>query len=168
MVDTPKVSAEGKRQQEGRTRASGLRAAPRDGEREEGSAFQPQFGADGLMTCVVTDSVSGGVLMVACMNREALERTRATGTAWFYSRSRRALWQKGERSGRLQRVVDMRVDCDQDSVWLIVEQIGDAACHTGRRSCFYRRVPLGTGEARLEAVAAERMFDPEIVYGVSD
>ena len=85
---------------------------------------------------------SGDVLMVAHMNAEALKRTIETGEAWYFSRSRKALWKKGESSGHTQRVVEMRVDCDQDAVWIKVEQQGPGACHTGRRSCFYRAVPL--------------------------
>jgi len=104
--------------------------------------------------------------MVAHMNAEALQRTIATGEAWYFSRSRRSLWRKGESSGHVQRVREMRIDCDQDAVWIRVEQIGPGACHTGRRSCFYRAVPLGKGGAvTLESVDAEKMFDPKAVYG---
>ena len=89
--------------------------------------------------------------MVAHMNAEALRKTIESGEAWYFSRSRRALWRKGESSGHVQRVVEMRVDCDQDAVWIKVEQAGPGACHTGRRSCFYRAVPLGkTGAVTLE------------------
>ena len=115
-------------------------------------AFAPQFGADGLITAVVTDATSGDVLMVAHMNAEAVAKTIETGEAWYYSRSRKKLWKKGESSGHVQRVVELRVDCDQDALWLKVEQAGAGACHTGRRSCFYRAVPLGKtggGEARI-------------------
>ena len=132
---------------------------------EEGRAFAPKFDADGLVTCVATDAGSGEVLMVAHMNAEALQRTIATGEAWYFSRSRRSLWRKGESSGHVQRVREMRIDCDQDAVWIKVEQIGPGACHTGRRSCFYRAVPLGKGGATLEFVEAEKMFDPKAVYG---
>jgi phosphoribosyl-AMP cyclohydrolase len=132
-------------------------------EREEGSAFLPKFDAAGLVTCVTTDAVSGDVLMVAHMNDEALRRTIATGEAWYFSRSRNALWRKGESSGQTQRVVEMRTDCDQDAVWLRVEQTG-AACHTGRHSCFYRKVEQGEGGARLLFVEADRLFDPAAVY----
>ncbi|WP_315737520.1 MULTISPECIES: phosphoribosyl-AMP cyclohydrolase [unclassified Bradyrhizobium] len=134
-------------------------------EREEGLAFLPKFDAAGLVTCVTTDAVSGDVLMVAHMNEEALRKTVATGEAWYFSRSRNALWRKGESSGQTQRVVEMRTDCDQDAVWLRVEQAG-AACHTGRRSCFYRKVERsddGSG-ARLVFVDADRLFDPAEVY----
>jgi phosphoribosyl-AMP cyclohydrolase len=130
---------------------------------EEGAALTPKFDADGLVTCVVTDVVSGDVLMVAHMNADALCKTIATGQAWYFSRSRRALWRKGETSGRTQRVVEMRVDCDQDAVWLKVEQ-SVAACHTGRRSCFYRAVPLGrTGAVTLE-FREQPIFDPKAAY----
>ena len=134
---------------------------------EEGLALTPKFDADGLVTCVATDAGSGEVLMVAHMNAEALARTIATGEAWYFSRSRRALWKKGEASGHTQRVLEMRVDCDQDAVVIKVEQRG-GACHTGRRSCFYRAVPVGEGaktSVRLEFRDAEKAFDPHDVYG---
>ena len=133
---------------------------------EEGAALAPKFDADGLVTCVATDARSGDVLMVAHMNAQALQRTIATGEAWYFSRSRRALWRKGESSGHVQRVVEMRIDCDQDAVWIRVEQEGAGACHTGRRSCFYRAVPLGkSGAVRLEFRDGEKTFDPDAVYG---
>ncbi len=127
-------------------------------------ALTPKFDADGLVSCVATDAASGDVLMVAHMNGEALAKTIATGEAWYFSRSRRALWRKGESSGHTQRVVEMRVDCDQDAVWIKVEQVA-GACHTGRRSCFYRAVPLGQkgGAVKLE-FRDERVFDPTLVY----
>ena len=133
-------------------------------ELEEGVRLTPKFDANGLVTCVTTDAVSGDVLMVAHMNAEALAKTVATGEAWYFSRSRRALWRKGETSGHIQRVVEMRVDCDQDAVWLKVEQVA-GACHTGRHSCFYRAVPLGqkSGTLKLE-FRDERVFDPKAVY----
>jgi phosphoribosyl-AMP cyclohydrolase len=132
---------------------------------EEGLAFAPQFGADGLVTAVVTDAKSGEVLMVAHMNRDALVKTIASGEAWYYSRSRKALWKKGEQSGHVQRVVELCVDCDQDALWLKVEQRGAGACHTGRRSCFYRAVPLGkAGSMTLEFRDADKAFDPKAVY----
>jgi phosphoribosyl-AMP cyclohydrolase len=134
---------------------------------EEGSALAPNFDDDGLITCVATDVHSGEVLMVARMNAEALAKTIATGQAWYFSRSRGALWRKGETSGHTQRVVEMRVDCDQDAVWIKVEQTG-GACHTGRRSCFYRSVPLGKTSAATLEFRDERMFDPKAVYGGKD
>ena len=130
---------------------------------EEGAALTPKFDADGLITCVTTDAGSGEVLMVAHMNAEALGRTIASGEAWYYSRSRRALWKKGETSGHTQRVVEMRIDCDQDAVLIKVEQAG-GACHTGRRSCFYRAVPIGTAGAVTLEFRDERVFDPKAVY----
>jgi phosphoribosyl-AMP cyclohydrolase len=135
---------------------------------EEGRALAPKFDADGLITCVATDAASGDVLMVAHMNAEALARTIESGEAWYYSRSRRALWRKGEASGHVQRVTEMRIDCDQDAVWIKVEQVGAGACHTGRRSCFYRAVPLGKapdGSLVLEFRDAGKAFDPAKVYG---
>jgi phosphoribosyl-AMP cyclohydrolase len=129
---------------------------------EEGLALTPKFDADGLVTCVATDAASGDVLMVAHMNAEALQKTIATGQAWYYSRSRGALWKKGETSGHTQRVVEMRIDCDQDAVWIKVQQVG-GACHTGRRSCFYRAVPLGEAGAVTLEFRDERVFDPKAV-----
>ena len=134
-----------------------------DHDREEGLAFQPKFDASGLVTCVATDALTGDVLMVAHMNDEALRKTVASGEAWYFSRSRNTLWRKGETSGQAQRVVEMRIDCDQDAVWIKVEQIG-AACHTGRRSCFYRKVDGDGGEIRLSFIDADRLFDPNQVY----
>jgi phosphoribosyl-AMP cyclohydrolase len=132
---------------------------------EEGLAFAPKFDADGLITCVATDARSGEVLMVAHMNAEALQKTITSGESWYFSRSRRALWRKGETSGHVQRVVEMRVDCDQDAVWIKVEQEGPGACHTGRRSCFYRAAPLGqSGVVTLEFRDGEKLFDPGKVY----
>jgi phosphoribosyl-AMP cyclohydrolase len=130
---------------------------------EEGLKLQPRFDALGLVTCVATDAGTGEVLMVAHMNDEALRKTIASGEAWYFSRSRQSLWRKGESSGHVQRVVEMRMDCDQDAVWIRVEQSG-AACHTGRRSCFYRKVDAGESGARLSFVDADRLFDPKAVY----
>ena len=122
---------------------------------EEGDTLMPRFGADGLITCVTTDAESGEVLMVAHMNAEALARTLATGEAWYWSRSRRELWRKGATSGQTQSVAEMRVDCDQDAVWLRVRVGGDGgSCHTGRRSCFYRTIPLGQGPEHGPATLA--------------
>src|SRR5882757_5443737 len=91
---------------------------------EEGRALAPKFDADGLLTCVATDAASGDVLMVAHMNAEALARTIESGEAWYFSRSRQKLWRKGESSGHVQRVSEMRIDCDQDTVWIKVNQEG--------------------------------------------
>ena len=136
---------------------------PADAEREEGLSFQPKFDASGLVTCVATDAATGDVLMVAHMNDEALRKTIATGEAWYFSRSRNALWKKGESSGHTQRVVEMRTDCDQDAIWIRVEQVG-AACHTGRQSCFYRRIEGDGGGISLSLIDADRQFDPTKVY----
>jgi phosphoribosyl-AMP cyclohydrolase len=128
--------------------------------------FAPKFDADGLVTCVATDAKTGDLLMVAHMNAEALRRTIESGEAWYFSRSRKSLWRKGESSGHVQRVLEMRVDCDQDAVWIKVEQGGPGACHTGRRSCFYRAVQLRKdGPATLEFRDADKAFDPKAVYG---
>ena len=130
---------------------------------EEGLAFTPRFDADGLVTAVATDARSGEVLMVAHMNEDALRKTIESGEAWYFSRSRNALWRKGETSGQSQRVVEMRVDCDQDAIWIRVEQTG-AACHTGRKSCFYRKIETAGGGSVLVPVEANRLFDPKAVY----
>lgn len=134
---------------------------------EETAEFAPRFGADGLMPVAVTSAATGEMLMLAHMNAEALARTLQTGEAHFWSRSRGRLWRKGEESGNTQRVVEIRTDCDQDSLWLKVEMGGkDAACHTGRRSCYYRAVPVGEGAGTaLRFVDSETLFDPESVYG---
>jgi phosphoribosyl-AMP cyclohydrolase len=132
-----------------------LFAAPAgSAELEEGAALTPKFDTDGLVTAVATDAVSGDVLMVAHMNAQALAKTIATGEAWYFSRSRQALWKKGETSGHTQRVIEMRIDCDQDAVWIKVEQVA-GACHTGRRSCFYRAVPLGAPAGKAGVVKLE-------------
>lgn len=108
-------------------------------EREEGLYLDPRYDRDGLITAVASDERTGELLMLAHMNAEALALTRSTGIAHFWSRSRQALWKKGETSGHFLHVRDIRIDCDQDAVWLIVRPEGPA-CHTHRRSCFYRRV----------------------------
>jgi phosphoribosyl-AMP cyclohydrolase len=119
-------------------------------EREEGLAFMPKFGADGLATCVTVDASRGDVLMVAHMNEAALTATLATGIVHYWSRSRGALWRKGDTSGQTQTLVELRVDCDQDVFLALVEVGGDGgACHTGRRSCFYRRVDMHGNITRL-------------------
>src|SRR5437016_4474635 len=134
---------------------------------EEGRTLAPKFDADGLVTCVATDAANGDVLMVAHMNAAALARTIETGEAWYFSRSRGKLWRKGESSGHVQRVTEMRIDCDQDAVLIKVEQAGPGACHTGRRSCFYRSVPLGKAPDAslvLQFRDADKAFDPARVY----
>lgn len=117
---------------------------------ETGSVLSPRFDTNGLVTAVVTDADDGMLLMVAHMNAEALTLTLQTGIAHFWSRSRASLWKKGETSGNIQQVVEIRADCDQDAIWLRVKVAGDGAtCHTGRRSCFYRIVEFTDGEAGL-------------------
>jgi phosphoribosyl-AMP cyclohydrolase len=119
---------------------------------EEGATFAPQFSADGLIVCVTIDDRSGEVLMLAHMNREALDKTLASGIVHYWSRSRQALWRKGDTSGQIQSLVELRVDCDQDALLARVNVGGDGgACHTGRRSCFYRRVEGADGGLRLVA-----------------
>ena len=135
---------------------------------EEGHDLAPKFDAQGLIPCVTTDFHSGEVLMVAVMNREALLRSIETGEAHYYSRSRQVLWHKGATSGLVQKIVEMRIDDDQDCVWLRVEVAGGASCHVGYRSCFYRKVPVGTERqagATLEFLEHEKAFDPKAVYG---
>ena len=133
---------------------------------ETGTALMPKFDRDGLIVAIAADVATGEVLMVAHMNREALARTIATGEAWFWSRSREKLWRKGEESGNTLSVAELRVDCDQDAVLLLVRQTGQgAACHTGRPSCFYRKVNYADGKASLEITGGDPLFDPEEVYG---
>ena len=135
---------------------------------EEGSLLTPKFDADGLIPCVVTDHESGAVLMFAYMTVEALALTIKTGEAHYWSRSRGELWRKGSTSGHVQKVIDLRVDCDQDALWMVVEQTG-AACHVGYKSCFYRSIPIGGAAApstpSLTFTATEKAFDPSMVYG---
>jgi phosphoribosyl-AMP cyclohydrolase len=133
---------------------------------EEGQELAPKFDENGLIACVTTAAHSGEVLMLGYMNAEALKQTILTGEAHYYSRSRKVLWHKGATSGLVQKVVEMRIDDDQDAVWLRVEIPGDASCHVGYRSCFYRSVPTGEGELHaLKFEESEKMFDPKEVYG---
>ena len=108
-------------------------------DREQGATLDPKYDANGLITAVASHADTGELLMLAHMNADALERTIETGEAWFWSRSRGRLWKKGESSGHVLTVREMRIDCDQDTLWLIVDPAGPA-CHTGEPSCFYRRV----------------------------
>jgi phosphoribosyl-AMP cyclohydrolase len=149
-----------------KTKAAPTSAGGDSGMIEETTAFTPRFGADGLLPVAVTAAATGELLMLAYMNEEALARTLATGEAHFWSRSRGRLWRKGEESGNTQRVVEIRTDCDQDALWLKVEMGGaGAACHTGRRSCFYRAVPLAPGGTPgLRFIEDETSFDPETAY----
>ena len=133
---------------------------------EEGPEFAPRFSSDGLVTCVTVDAGDGVVLMVAHMNAEALEKTLASGVVHYWSRARQSLWRKGDTSGQTQTLVELRVDCDQDALLARVRVGGDGgACHTGRRSCFYRAIPVGGGAGMLlEFRDAGRLFDPGAVY----
>lgn len=134
---------------------------------EEGVELAPKFDERGLIPAVTTDYETGELLMHGYMNAEALERTIETGEAHYWSRSRQALWHKGATSGLVQRVRELLIDDDQDCVWLRVEVQGGASCHVGYRSCFYRRVPIGSadGPIRLEFTEREKVFDPKEVYG---
>ena len=135
---------------------------------EEGHSLAPKFDSNGLIACVTTDASSGEVLMLGYMNREALEQTILTGEAHYWSRSRQVLWHKGTTSGLVQTVVEMRIDDDQDAVWLRVslsagKNSAPASCHVGYRSCFYRTVELKSGQ--IGYAETEKTFNPELVYG---
>lgn len=138
---------------------------------EEGTELAPKFDEHGLIACVTTSANTGEVLMLGYMNAEALKRTIATGEAHYWSRSRQVLWHKGATSGLVQKVVELRIDDDQDAVWLRVAIPGDASCHVGYRSCFYRSVPVGPGASDengnrvLKFEESEKTFDPKKVYG---
>lgn len=136
---------------------------------EEGLTFQPRFDGAGVIPAIVTDTDTGQVLMFAFMNAEALQLSLETGIAHFWSRSRERIWKKGEDSGNRLQIIEMRTDCDQDVIWMQVRIEGHgAACHTGRRTCFYRRVVLEP-ESGVKLVSSEdpRLFDPETVYSKS-
>ncbi len=121
-----------------------------DKELEEGRALTPRYDANGLISAIVADEATGEILMLAHMNEDALKRTIETREGWFWSRSRKSLWKKGETSGNVLRVSEMRIDCDQDAVLLKVSVTGDGkTCHTGRRSCFYRTIALGSPKTAL-------------------
>ncbi|MBH9988453.1 phosphoribosyl-AMP cyclohydrolase [Bartonella sp. W8098] len=133
--------------------------------REEGTQFSPKFDEKGLITAVVTDATDGNLLMVAFMNEEALALSLETGIAHYWSRSRQKIWKKGESSGNLQQIEEIRVDCDQDALWLKVHVQGaGATCHTGHKSCFYRHLKMNNGVATLEEDDKNLMFDPDEVY----
>ncbi|MGM4909748.1 phosphoribosyl-AMP cyclohydrolase [Rhizobium sp. 768_B6_N1_8] len=135
-------------------------------ELEDAGDFTPRFDDRGLIAAIVTDAGDGELLMVAHMNAQALALTIQTGFAHYFSRSRGKLWKKGETSGNLQTVKEIRTDCDQDAIWLKVEVAGhDATCHTGRRSCFYRTVTLENGKPMLTIVDDDLHFDPKDIYG---
>jgi phosphoribosyl-AMP cyclohydrolase len=136
---------------------------------EEGRDLAPKFDASGLMPAVTTDHATGELLMVGYMNAEALQKTISTGEAHYFSRSRQVLWHKGATSGFVQKVRELRIDDDQDCVWLRVETSGGANCHVGYRSCFYRAIPTGNDysgpEGCLQWKEESKVFDPKVVYG---
>lgn len=136
---------------------------------EEGRLLAPKFDQDGLIPAVTTDADSGELLMLGYMNAEALEKTIETGEAYYWSRSRECLWHKGATSGLIQKIVELRIDDDQDAVWLRVNVVGDASCHVGYRSCFYRAIETGGDleDAPIEMKFKEykKVFDPKDVYG---
>ncbi len=134
---------------------------------EEGKLLAPKFDADGFLPVVTTDARTGDVLMMGVMNEEALLLTIKTGEAHYWSRSRKCLWHKGATSGLIQKVIEMRIDDDQDAVWLRVAVEGGASCHVGYRSCFYRSVPVKVedGPVELSFTETEKAFDPIEVYG---
>ena len=148
--------------------ASEIRFAPRESveQVEEGTDLSPKFDKDGLIPVVTTDAQSGEVLMHAYMNAEALAKTIEIGEAVYWSRSRQVLWHKGATSGLVQKVVQILIDDDQDTVWLRVDVQGGASCHVGYRSCFYREIPIGAGTPfELNFTDTEKVFDPKKVYG---
>ncbi len=133
---------------------------------ESNRELTPRFDKDGLVTAVVTDYATGELLMVAHMNACALDKTIKTGESHFWSRSRGELWHKGATSGTVQQVHEIRTDCDQDTIWLKVTVRGaGATCHTGMPACFYRRVELQEGKARLVRDKIDPLFDPAEIYG---
>ncbi|MBM3864184.1 MAG: phosphoribosyl-AMP cyclohydrolase [Verrucomicrobia bacterium] len=136
-------------------------------ELEEGDAFTPKFGADGLIPALAICAATREPLMLAYMNAESLRRTLEIGEAVYWSRSRGEFWHKGASSGHVQRIVEIRTDCDQDALVLMVDQVGAGACHTGRASCFYRRITptSNTSGFTLESTGSGKSFDPTEVYG---
>ena len=134
---------------------------------EESNELAPKFDRDGLIPVVTTDFNSGEVLMQGYMNEEAFKKTILLGVAVYYSRSRKTLWHKGKTSGLVQKIKEIRIDDDQDCVWLRVDVQGGASCHVGYRSCFYRSVPFGekSGSTILKFEEKEKIFDPKEVYG---
>ena len=134
---------------------------------EEGLDFAPKFDADGLIPALAMDAVTQEPLMLAYMNLESLRMTLEIGEAVYWSRSRKEIWHKGATSGHVQKIKEIRTDCDQDALILMVEQVGAGACHSGRNSCFYRKIvpSSGGGTVKLGWVEAEKSFDPVAVYG---
>lgn len=134
---------------------------------EENPVFAPKFDSDGLIPALAMDANTKEPLMLAYMNELSLKMTLELGEAVYYSRSRQEIWHKGATSGHVQKIREIRTDCDQDALIVYVDQIGAGACHTGRSSCFYRSVDLeaGTAPAALKFIKSDRTFDPDIVYG---
>tara|TARA_B100000965_G_scaffold172331_1_gene143941 strand:+ start:1496 stop:1969 length:474 start_codon:yes stop_codon:yes gene_type:complete len=134
---------------------------------EESDELAPKFDANGLIPVVTTDFSSGEVLMQGYMNEEAFKKTISLGEAVYFSRSRKSLWHKGKTSGLIQKIKEIRIDDDQDCVWLRVDVQGGASCHVGYRSCFYRSIPLNNNNSKiiLKFEEKEKVFDPDKVYG---
>ena len=134
---------------------------------EESTELAPKFDENGLIPVVTTDFSSGEVLMQGYMNEEALKKTISLGEAVYFSRSRQALWHKGKTSGLIQKIKEIRIDDDQDCVWLRVDVEGGASCHVGYRSCFYRSIPMDNNKSKvvLKFEEGEKVFDPNEVYG---
>ena len=134
---------------------------------EESDELAPKFDANGLIPVVTTDFSSGEVLMQGYMNEEAFKKTISLGEAVYFSRSRKSLWHKGKTSGLIQKIKEIRIDDDQDCVWLRVDVQGGASCHVGYRSCFYRSIPLDNNNSKiiLKFEEKEKVFDPNKVYG---
>ncbi|MAR77984.1 MAG: phosphoribosyl-AMP cyclohydrolase [Gammaproteobacteria bacterium] len=134
---------------------------------EEGNSLSPKFSNDGFIPVVTTDADSGVLLMHAYMNKEALELTIKKGEAHYFSRSRNCIWHKGSTSGFVQKVINILIDDDQDCIWLKVKVTGNASCHVGYYSCFYREIKYDGTKAKLKFTEKEKVFDPDDVYGDS-
>jgi len=134
---------------------------------EESTELAPKFDQSGILPVVTTDFYTGEVLMQGFMNAEAFKKTIKLGEVFYYSRSRNKIWHKGQTSGLIQKVKEIRIDDDQDSVWLRVKVVGGASCHVGYRSCFYRSIPFGDNKSKivLQFEEKEKVFDPKKVYG---
>ena len=135
---------------------------------EEGKFLSPKFNAEGLIPVITTDHKTGDVLMHGYMNEDALKKTIETKEAYYWSRSRKVLWHKGKSSGFIQKVIEIRIDDDQDSIWMRVDIADGASCHVGYKSCFYREVPLGKiqdqEKIKMEFKEKKKKFDPKLIY----
>lgn len=148
--------------------SSGFAVRGNRSEIEEGFTLSPKFDKDGLIPAIAADAATGDVLMLAYMNAEALSKTIETGEAHYWSRSRQEIWRKGATSGNTQQVADLRIDCDQDAILMLVKQKGGASCHVGYKSCFFRAIPTGeklSENLTLEYRETQKAFDPDEVYG---